>query len=803
MTYPPYPESEGPRPEYQGFHPGYGAPPPAYRVPPAPRKPSGRRQTVIIAALILVPVLVIGAVLATMLVFTSRDGADDLGAPVAGQLRNTYPEKPTAGWRLDGDDVFDRAEFVRPDPTASRYSGAGFLDFGEFLITKARLPRTDRPSELVAIDAANGEVLWSNSDAGFDPVCAEKLLGDLLVCLGKEAVFGPPGEGPPPMVSFLRTSDGRVDHALRVSEDASMVVVDGSDLYTVGYQYMARGGLDDLTAAWERSFPNDSVDDGCPGSGDSTYYGAHDGVAYFGSDVGVVLADARDGRRLVAGEPQSPEFFRDKGFAARECGSVVPGLDIKTVVYAGDGSVLHTVDSTSGAAAPWLVADTGDVPLIIEDTAYDFTSGDRLWTAEGDPVRIDRIVGDVALGYESRTDANGNETRGTLTGHDVSTGDLLWTSGFEESVSMSDGQRVILGESESLTSVNLATGERDWQLSGVSAYSAAPAGAGFAVAEADSITFYPPTGGPSVAPGRVAAQGDGAAGAGGLITKCGRTPELRPIEYRAENGALVVKMEIKARCPGGDIVSTNRLRVTVRDGDSIICSGIFDFSADPLVLGGDGAEPTVVDLTFGDGAVWRHPNTLGPKGGSGSGDPTGTTSAPASGDELVDCEDEGASSGPEEVDDGPHTPSGGQTTSTEGTGCADDDALNALRVQVDTDRPFVQSRLADRWIAQLSAKRPGLVAPEVDGRVVTWTPCEILRQHLRMRLQYPEVRLVWSDEWRTFDLRGWWVTFAGLTFAGPDEANSWCDQRAIPVDECFAKVVSNSRDSSGSTKYRR
>ena len=115
----------------------------------------------------------------------------------------------------------------------------------------------------------------------------------------------------------------------------------------------------------------------------------------------------------------------------------------------------------------------------------------------------------------------------------------------------------------------------------------------------------------------------------------------------------------------------------------------------------------------------------------------------------------------------------------------------------------MQSDLADRWLPQLSSKRVGLVAPDVDGRVVTWSATEILNQHLRMRLQYPEVRLVWSDEWRTFDLRGWWVTIAGATFPDANAANGWCDSRGIAVDECFAKLVSNSRDSSGTTQYRR
>lgn len=62
---------------------------------------------------------------------------------------------------------------------------------------------------------------------------------------------------------------------------------------------------------------------------------------------------------------------------------------------------------------------------------------------------------------------------------------------------------------------------------------------------------------------------------------------------------------------------------------------------------------------------------------------------------------------------------------------------------------------------------------------------------------------MWSDEWRTFDLAGWWVTVAGVTFPDADAANGWCGARAIPVDECYAKVISNTNDSGRTTKYRR
>lgn len=777
----------------------YGAAPyPQVGFPQPPPRGQWRLPLIVISIAVVVAV----AAVVSVYVLTRPDqGADRAaGGPVEGQLRTTYPTEPSAGWRLDADEVFDGAAFVRPDSMAFVYQAPGFLDFGDVLVTAAILPQTDKEAELVGIDSATGEVLWRNSDVGFKPVCAERLIDGLLACIGKEATFS--DRTAPTLVSFLGLSSGIVDHQVKASDDASMLLVNGPDLYTVGYGYMARGTSADLTSEWEQRYPNDG-DDGCVGSGDSQYYDVNDDVVYFGSDAGVVMADARTGRQLTDRQPQFPKLFADKGFASRSCNLQSAGIEVWTEVYDTAGDTLRRVESDAGAAWPWLVEDQRDVPLVVGDTAYDFESGDRLWTATGDDVAFSRIVGDVVIGSVSAEGADGYTEPVATVGYDVGTGERLWSSPVTGSVSMSDGERVMIGESEDLTAVNLRTGEREWALPGVSAYGAAPAGEGFAVAEPEAITFYPPTGGPSVAPGATVPEASEPSGGGGLITKCGRTPEMRPVEYRAENGALVVKMEIKARCPGGDIVSTDRLRITVRDGDSIICSGVFDFSGDPLVLEGEGAEPTVVDLTFGDGTILRHPNTLGPDAG-GSGDPAGTTSAPASGDELVDCEDEGVSRGPDEVDDGPHLPSGDQTKTTGGPACVDAEALDAMRVQVDSDRPFVQARLADRWIAQLSAKRPGLVAPDVDGGAdVTWAPCQILQQHLRLRLKYPEVRLVWSDEWRTFDLRGWWVTFAGLTFAGPDEANAWCDQRSIPVDECFAKVVSNTRDSSGSTKYRR
>ncbi|WP_179476130.1 outer membrane protein assembly factor BamB family protein [Mycolicibacterium vinylchloridicum] len=770
-----------------GVTPGYQPPPPGNR--------SWSART---AAFILIPVLVVVAAAVGFFVFKPQSGGNTAG-PVEGQLRGTYPTKPAADWRLPADQVFSGARFVLPDAIAYSYTTPGVIDLGDVLLTAAIMPNSDRPATLVAIDAASGKILWQSSDVGFNPVCADKTIDGTVPCLGREATFGAAPEPEKPQVSFIDVHSGKVVRRLAASAKVSTVIVHGADLYTVGYGEMAKGNAQSLTASWTRTYSTEST---CPGSGDSHDFGVNDNVVFFGSDGGVVVADTRTGDQLTDHEIQSVKLFGDKGFAGRVCDA---DLRASVEIVGVDGQVRQKVTTDEWVARPWLVSDAAQVPVIVGDTAYDPGSGERLWSGRPGPgresVKITHIVGDIGIGHEPLPDAGHFSD---LVGVDLSDGHRLWTSQVSGSPVLSDGERVMtIGDDDELTAVNLSTGTADWQLHS-DGVAISPAGQGFTITAGDTITFYGPTGGPSSAPGRhtAAEKAPDSHAAGGPVTKCGKTPELKPVQFRAENGAMVVKMEFKASCPGGDIVSSNRFRVTIRDGESLIASGYFDFSMDPLVLAGD--KPTTLDLTFGPGTIWRLPNTLGNSSGSASGSAV-TTTADASGRELVDCADEGTSTGPVSVDPATNNQTGRAATGTtpEGAPCNDGDALAAMRVQTDADRPFVQADLTDRWVAQLSAKHPGLVAPDVNGQVLTWTPCEILRQHVRLRLQYPEVRLVWSDEWRTFDLRGWWVTFAGLTFPDADVANRWCDDRAIPVDECFAKVISNSRDSAGTTKYRR
>ena len=127
---------------------------------------------------------------------------------------------------------------------------------------------------------------------------------------------------------------------------------------------------------------------------------------------------------------------------------------------------------------------------------------------------------------------------------------------------------------------------------------------------------------------------------------------------------------------------------------------------------------------------------------------------------------------------------------------AEDTSLQRLRALANNDRPYVAAILADQWVPQISSKRAGLVA---DG--VTWDNARILDQHMRMRATYPDVRLLWSGDWSTYDGRDFWVTIVGLTSDNPGEILAWCSSAGFDRDNCAAKVVSTWRPIAGSTKY--
>ncbi|WKG12428.1 PQQ-binding-like beta-propeller repeat protein [Nocardia sp. PE-7] len=693
-----------------------------------------------------------------------------------GQLRYTFPRAPSITWTLDASQVFDRAQFAVPTPSPTGMPKPGFLDLGDTLITTAYLPNSDYDPDLVAIDAVSGQLRWT-ATVGFGASCANRTIEGLLPC------FGRTGKGPDYFegVAFFRMSDGSLDHRLAAAKISRIAVI-GDDIVTAGYDRIARGTSEDLTAVW-------SVDrrsaQRCPGSGDQQYFGATADFVYFGNDTGSVVVRATDGKQVIASDAIAIAIYPGHGLVAVTC----PGgstTERSTVVLDSNGTVLRTHEGQGGYAAPLVVADRPG-SYVVDGTAYNFTDGKRSWSGvAGVTDIIDDTV--VSVGEE------------TLSAVDFRTGETRWRQPFEVVRSytvpfqwLTDREHVLFTKDGALQAVDLGTGATAWSIPDIDT-NPQRAGNGLATTDRDHITFYGPTGAPATG----AAPSAAAADPGHPVTRCGKTPQLTPVQYRTDTDGLIVRMELRATCPSGDIISTDALRVSITRADQSVAAGVFDFSRSPLYLPSTESDVTVVyhEFKFPFGTFWRLPNSLGP-----GRDPSVQQIADVQ-NQMVACVDAGTSRGPREG----HSRTGPVGTSVAAAGVSGPDqerfALDALRAQADADRPSVQRSLTDRWLPQLSSKQMGLVAPDTDGRLLTWSASEILNQHLRLRVKYPEVRLLWSDEWRTFDLRGWWITIAGATFTDSVGANNWCDARNIATDECFAKLISNSRDSKGTTRYR-
>jgi hypothetical protein len=131
-------------------------------------------------------------------------------------------------------------------------------------------------------------------------------------------------------------------------------------------------------------------------------------------------------------------------------------------------------------------------------------------------------------------------------------------------------------------------------------------------------------------------------------------------------------------------------------------------------------------------------------------------------------------------------------------GSAEGTAANALKEISGADYPQVKSSLENRWVPQVSSKKVGLF---VDG--ITYNSVDILRNHLTLRQQHDDVRLVSSDDWTTFNGSDWWITVVGEPSPDASSANRWCDAHGIDAFNCFAKMIGARLGPDGTTVLRK
>lgn len=123
------------------------------------------------------------------------------------------------------------------------------------------------------------------------------------------------------------------------------------------------------------------------------------------------------------------------------------------------------------------------------------------------------------------------------------------------------------------------------------------------------------------------------------------------------------------------------------------------------------------------------------------------------------------------------------------------DPEQQLRQYVNIDRSVVAREIADKWVPQLSSKRPG-----IRDNGVVWDNAMALQEHLQLRKLY-NAKLLWSGDWSTFSEPNFWVTIAAITFADAKGALMWCSSKGFDRDHCIAKIVSTTHPVGGSTAY--
>lgn len=262
--------------------------------------------------------------------------------------------------------------------------------------------------------------------------------------------------------------------------------------------------------------------------------------------------------------------------------------------------------------------------------------------------------------------------------------------------------------------------------------------------------------------GDTAGSGGADSSGGTSAAACDQAPEVTVVSASRHAGELAVDVEFTSACADGDLLDGESVLVTIAQQGTVVAANVFDFSRSPVELGtGQTVERR---LGFGAGDFLLPPQMI---------------TAPLTA--TVEREWSGAA-----------LPSGA--------------ASDALDLLVAEDTSALRS-VEGRWLPQVSAKRPGLVAPSLLGDQfpgeVHWDAETILAEHLALREKYPDAKLLYSGDWSTYDLPDFYVTVIADPQRSADATLSWCRAERLGRDDCLAKIVSDSQGPDGSTKLQR
>ena len=274
----------------------------------------------------------------------------------------------------------------------------------------------------------------------------------------------------------------------------------------------------------------------------------------------------------------------------------------------------------------------------------------------------------------------------------------------------------------------------------------------------------------------------------GAVKACSSMPTFTITSVEDGQGELKVHGNMTTSCAEGDFLAGSSNQVLVysstsptggADVDSLVASGTFDLSSEPLIIPNGGR---TVTLRFGEQHYFRTAKDLDLKGltvrpsfdrGSSS-----TVTSKSSTNSAMTIASSASSNANQEAQD-------------------EQAAGDAIGWQVKHDYPIVMNSIRGKWTPQLSSKQVGLVA---EGQ--TWTNRSILAEFLKTRQANPKAVIIDTSQWPVYDVGGWWVTLSGELYDDADQANAWCDAQGYDSDHCLAKRIESNGTSQGTTKTR-
>ena len=274
----------------------------------------------------------------------------------------------------------------------------------------------------------------------------------------------------------------------------------------------------------------------------------------------------------------------------------------------------------------------------------------------------------------------------------------------------------------------------------------------------------------------------------GAVKACSSMPTFTITSVEDGQGELKVQGTMTTSCAEGDFLAGSSSQILVysstgptggADVDSLVASGTFDLSSEPLIIPNGGR---TVTLRFGEQHYFRTAKDLELKGLS-----------------VKPSFDRGSSSSVTSKSSTNSPMTVASSTSSNANQDAQDEqaAGDAIGWQVKHDYPIVMNSMRGKWTPQLSSKQVGLVA---EGQ--TWTNRSILAEFLKTRQANPKAVIIDTSQWPVYDVGGWWVTLSGELYDDADQANAWCDAQGYDSDHCLAKRIESNGTSQGTTKTR-